>query len=164
MSPPNSPGGTWSATTRILNNLSQTATHAGFYEQPIGTVGGVASAGRYPGTRYTPGRVPPTPAALPKQFLCSAPRLVAATMNDGAPSPSAEGAGNERVQQDAKLYLLRPADPVIGEAVSTKPLRADRPQTTGCRMKAVAAPGTAGRHLLHACGTVAGPPATSPAL
>ncbi|MCT7372115.1 ATP-binding protein [Mycolicibacterium llatzerense] len=54
-------------------------------------------------------------------------RFYMAMMNDDDDT-AAEGAGGLGVRQVAEIQVLRPADPVIAEAMSTKPLRADRPR------------------------------------
>lgn len=54
-------------------------------------------------------------------------RFYMAMMNDDDDT-TAEGDGGLGVRQVAEIQVLRPSDPVIAEAMSTKPLRADRPR------------------------------------
>ena len=48
------------------------------------------------------------------------------TMMNDDDADAAEGEGGQGVRQVAEIQVLRPADPVVVEAMSTKPLRRDR--------------------------------------
>ena len=53
-------------------------------------------------------------------------RFFMTMINDDDDADAAEGEGGQGVRQVAEIQVLRPADPVVVEAMSTKPLRRDR--------------------------------------
>ena len=55
-------------------------------------------------------------------------RVTAVAAGGGQPELLARQAVRLGVRQVAEIQVLRPSDPVISEAMSTKPLRADRPR------------------------------------
>lgn len=71
------------------------------------------------------GSMPITETAISDVMAMKNGRFYMAMMNDDG-DETAEGEGGEGVRQVAEIQILRPADPVIVEAMSTKPLRADR--------------------------------------
>ncbi len=71
------------------------------------------------------GSMPITDDVIADMLTMKNGRFYMAMMNDDHDTGT-EGDGGLGVRQVAEIQVLRPADPVIAEAMSTKPLRADR--------------------------------------